>query len=312
MKQHPLVTIGVVTYNSGSFITETLDSIYNQSYENIELIISDDCSADNTPELCKSWLREHSNRFKRTKLLTSDINTGVSANSNRALNEATGDWYKCFDGDDIMTKNAIQDYVSFVDSNSEIEMTMADVKALRENGKGPLLPVPIKKLFYGEKSTSKKQASIISKRIIGNSQSFFIKTSVLRNEGGFDERFPLLEDYPLFIKLINKGHKMFFMDKVTAEYRTVSGSISHNKKDSSILPKSTIKCVEEYHYDYQREYLSLLWQRLLDLSIFLKKKVILSGNSYSSFRSRFYYRLMKMFDPFFFYKKYTNFLNNLF
>ena len=309
MKENPLVSIGVVTYNAEEFIQETLDSIFNQTYKNIELIVADDNSTDKTVELARKWFERKGCRFNGYKLLTSSSNTGVSGNSNRALRAANGEWYKCFDGDDLMTPNAITDYVDYVNKYPQVEMVMANVCAYSCKGVVQLLPIPLMKLFFSEKCTATKQASIISKRIIGYSQGFFVKTSVIKEEGGFDERFPYIEDYPLFIKLINKGHKMFFMNEITAEYRTVDTSISRSKQDSSIFSNSIVRCTKEYRYNYQREYLSPLWKRLLDFSIFLKCRIIDSGNTYASFKCRLYYRMFKILDPFFFYRKYTNLLN---
>ena len=60
-----LITVVVVAYNSSSFIIEALDSVYNQTWRKIELIVTDDCSNDNTVELCHSWMDIHKSRFVR-------------------------------------------------------------------------------------------------------------------------------------------------------------------------------------------------------------------------------------------------------
>lgn len=308
MEQKPLVTIGVVTFNAEEFITETLDSIYEQSYQNIELIVTDDNSSDKTVEIAQKWLEMKGKRFNGSQIITTPVNTGVSANSNRALMAAKGEWYKCFDGDDLMAPNAISDYMSYVIEHPDVEMMMANVRYMRDGVAAEIMPVQLKKLFFGVKSTVKRQSRIISKRIIGNSQSFIVKTSILKNEGGFDEKYPLLEDYPVFIKLINRGHKMYFMENVTAFYRSTEGSISRQRSAGSIFTNSAIRSIVEYRYDYQREYLSPFWQKLLDFSICLKKNVIEAGNNWSILKCRMYYSLL-MFDPLYLYKKYTNFLN---
>ena len=75
--KNPLVSVVVMTYNSSKYVLETLDSIYNQTYLNIELIITDDCSTDKTFELCNKWLLQHQNRFIRIEFITNDINTGI-------------------------------------------------------------------------------------------------------------------------------------------------------------------------------------------------------------------------------------------
>ncbi len=73
----PLISVPVVTYNSSKTVLETLDSIYNQTYENLELIVSDDCSTDNTVDICQEWINAHKERFVRTELLVDEKNTGV-------------------------------------------------------------------------------------------------------------------------------------------------------------------------------------------------------------------------------------------
>ena len=79
MKKEELVSVVVVTYNSALTIVETLESVKNQSYQNIELIITDDASKDNTLKLCKDWLDQNGNRFPLFRIIESEKNTGVAA-----------------------------------------------------------------------------------------------------------------------------------------------------------------------------------------------------------------------------------------
>ena len=70
----PLVSVTVITYNSSKTVLETLDSIKAQTYQNLELIVSDDCSTDDTVELCRNWIEQNKERFVRTELLTVEKN----------------------------------------------------------------------------------------------------------------------------------------------------------------------------------------------------------------------------------------------
>ena len=81
---NPLVSIVVITYNSAEYVLETLESAKIQTYQNIELIVSDDCSKDDTVRICREWLEQNGERFVRTDLVMSNKNTGVPANCNRA------------------------------------------------------------------------------------------------------------------------------------------------------------------------------------------------------------------------------------
>mgnify|MGYP000958323009 FL=1 len=67
---NPLVSIIVVTYNSSLFVRETLESAKRQSYNNIELIITDDASTDDTVKVCREWIANNKNRFVRVELKT--------------------------------------------------------------------------------------------------------------------------------------------------------------------------------------------------------------------------------------------------
>ena len=116
-----LVSISILTYNSSEFIIETLESIKAQTYQNIELVISDDCSTDNTVTLCKSWVKENGKRFANVNILETDHNTGVSANGNRARMACKGEWRKGIGADDKLTPTCIADYMSYVEKNPDAE-----------------------------------------------------------------------------------------------------------------------------------------------------------------------------------------------
>ena len=120
--QMPLASIVVVTFNSAAYVLETLESAKHQTYRNIELIISDDSSTDNTIGICKKWLLNNKNRFVRTKLITVEKNTGVAANCNRGIANSTSDWIKFSAGDDLLLPNCIQDNMDFVINNPDVKV----------------------------------------------------------------------------------------------------------------------------------------------------------------------------------------------
>lgn len=302
---YPLVTIGVVTYNSGDFILETLDSIKSQTYPNIELIVSDDCSADDTVEKCQKWFEDNAKSFVNAELVTSPINTGVSGNSNRAFSKATGEWYKLMDGDDILMPNAIMDYICFVQANPRIRLVFAPAIHFVEHFDRENVGEPdvISHYYYRESMTAKKQAKVIAKRFLGSGPTCFVLKKAIDEIGGFDERFPLLEDYPLLINLICNGNKLYLMDTPTVYKRIRANSIQYEKDEQSLFSKSTVRCTKEYKLLYQREHLGPLWRMLLSYSIWLKNKVIDSGNSPKIASSSRWYKLYKLTDPFLIYSR---------
>ena len=298
MDRCPLVTVGVVTYNSGEFIESTLDSIKNQDYQNIELVISDDCSSDDTVSKCESWLEKNSARFVRVKLVTVAKNTGVSGNSNRALNEAHGIWYKCFDGDDILLPHAISLYVSFVNEHPEAIHVAAKTTHMNENNNTLYKDDMLTKYYCREKISAQKQYSVISKFLFVECPTYFSKVSAMRDVGGFDERFPSQEDYPLLIKMVSKGHKIYFLDEVTVKYRVRTDSISHTKKDESFLPSNTVKMIKDYKYEYKTEHSNAFWRLMMRFSLKLQNLIVDSGNNRKSFLCSFFYIVYFLLDPY--------------
>jgi len=123
----PLISIVVITFNSSKYVLETLESAKAQTYQNIELIVTDDCSVDNTLSVCTEWIKKTKNRFTRTEIISVEKNTGIVPNLNRGLNAVKGEWIKFIAGDDRLNDNCIERFYEEVYQNSEIEVIFSNV-----------------------------------------------------------------------------------------------------------------------------------------------------------------------------------------
>ena len=121
-----LVTVVILTYNSEEFVIETLESIKAQTYSNIELIISDDCSCDHTVDQCNEWVENNKEYFVNTLVLTVTANTGTAGNCNRALANSKGKWLKFLGADDLLSPDAIENYIKFAALNLNINALFAE------------------------------------------------------------------------------------------------------------------------------------------------------------------------------------------
>lgn len=238
-----LISVITATYNSSGFIAETLDSIYNQRWPNIELIITDDNSADNTIDICHRWLENHSNRFSKTLVLTSHINTGVSANANRGLRVASGEWVKFIGSDDTLLPDCLTENMQFITDNPLINILFSRINIYNET----LLPnnfiettpsdtITPESILWPERSAESQYRMLLVSDRIHFTPSVFIHRDLLLSIGGFDERFKLLEDYPLWLKITKNGNRLFFMDKVTVNYRRHSRAINNNSRAFVVNP----------------------------------------------------------------------------
>ena len=228
-----LVSVLVVTFNSGTTIIETLESIKRQTYKNIELIITDDGSVDNTINLCKQWLDSNGIFFKNQQLITASANTGIPANCNRGLKAANGVWIKLIAGDDTLKDTCIQINMDYVALNNEIEIlqTEADlyIETFVKTNFRNTLPVDFKEFF--ELSNGEMQYKFLKN--VGYafcSPSIFIKKSTVEKAGGFDERYRFMEDLPLWLKLTKMNIKFFYLPISTVNYRSHDKSVARNGK----------------------------------------------------------------------------------
>ncbi len=238
-----LVSIIVITYNSEKFITETLESIRLQTYQELELIISDDCSSDKTVEICRSWLNNHRDRFVRTELLTVPHNKGIAANCNHGTKYAKGEWIKYCAGDDCLLPNCIEANISWIRSLPEIRVLFSRVEIYRDTFEpqnllkttpdNPFNPEGI--MAQNRSAESQYKMLLISDRIHFTT-SVFLHRETLLSVGGLDERFKILEDYPLWLNFTKNGHKLYFMDKVTMNYRSHSKAINNTDINYLINP----------------------------------------------------------------------------
>jgi alpha-1,3-rhamnosyltransferase len=228
---NPLVSIIVITYNSAKYVLETLESAKAQTYQNIELIITDDASQDETVEICRNWLAENKGRFVRTELVTVEENTGTSANCNRGLYKAEGEWVKFIAGDDMLINNYLAEVFLFSQSQS-VKVIHTDVQYLYDN-EIIVKNKPEKRLqkFNLNSTTAQEQFEILLRHNPIIAPSVILHKSIFQEVGGFDEYFRLWEDKPLWIKITLSEKKFFFLDKRLVIYRIHDSSIMNMDRE---------------------------------------------------------------------------------
>ena len=107
-----LISIIMPSYNASKYITDSIKSVQNQTYENWELVIVDDCSKDNTLEIIKSF------NDKRIKLFVNEVNSGAAISRNRALREANGRWIAFLDSDDLWVPEKLEEQLTYMRENN--------------------------------------------------------------------------------------------------------------------------------------------------------------------------------------------------
>ena len=295
----PLVSVAVITYNSSKYVLETLESIKAQTYQNIELIISDDCSSDNTMQLCKNWCEQNKERFARIQYVEVEQNTGVSANCNRAEDACEAEWVKLIAGDDMLLPNCVTDFMEYVRTHVDVVYVFGKVQLF--GGDKKLQELFINKVFdysFFTLSIVQQLERLLDKGNCIPAASAFYNVNKTRNlHLRYDERIPFLEDYPRWINALRKGIQFHFLEKDTVLYRigtadALASSNVFNMKSYesarlfdmyykfedlySVDKKKAYQLIIDYEkmqIEYRNKYLSVIESHAFKLGCFLLQPV---------------------------------------
>ncbi len=128
MNRDTKFSICLITYNQEKYIKETIESVLNQTYQNFEIILSDDCSTDNTVEVVKSI------NDSRIKIVKTSYNMGINANLNNAIDNMSGDYLMFLGGDDNLRKDYLEKLNNIL-KEQDISVFYTNVTFIDENGK---------------------------------------------------------------------------------------------------------------------------------------------------------------------------------
>jgi len=230
-----LVSVVVPTFNQERFIAETLQSIVNQTYKNLEILVSDDGSTDRTVEIINTFAQKDS----RIKPFFSTKNRGIPYNFNRAFDACAGEFVAFFSGDDLMYANKIEQQVHFLNQNSSVDLVMHEVEIF-DSQSGSLISVhkntpdskipdsPLQWLFPTKWVFNKKYSSILPTSILARS-SYYLKAR-------YDERFKYKHE--LLFHLENYLHspksKWAVLPEILGKYRQHIDNFTNNKELSKL------------------------------------------------------------------------------
>ncbi len=195
----PLVSVIIPTYNRASFLKEAVDSVLNQTYQRIELILVDDASDDETSTIIEPFLNN-----SKVKLYRKTENQGVSAARNLGIRNANGDYISFLDSDDMWQKKKLEYQLEFLLNQSEYKACYTDEIWIRKG------------VRVNQKNKHRKYSGSIYQKCLALciiSPSSIIMTKNLIDEiGFFDESLPACEDYDYWLRLCSR-YPVYFLEK---------------------------------------------------------------------------------------------------
>lgn len=289
---NPLVSIIVITYNSSKYVLETLESARAQTYQNIELIVSDDGSTDDTVQICRDWLKENSERFVQTQLLTVEKNTGIPANCNRGVKASKGEWIKLIAGDDVLKNDCIDINLEYLQVNKQVEILQTQSMVFLNNFRSDKIIsiIPHQNRFF--ESDPDTQNKILQENNYVIAPSVIISRELYDRIEGFDERFKLFEDITFWLNATKSGARFHLLDKPTVYYRKHNDT--SEKASKPYIRKEYAKELLKFKREYNDK-VSFLKKFKYQLRLRLLILFDEIGLNHNNFLSNFLYKFINKF-----------------
>ncbi len=208
---NPKISILIPTYNTKpEFLSKVIDSIINQTYSNWELCIADGAS---TSKETLDMLKDYSEKDNRIKVKYLSENYMISGNTNEAIKMVTGDFVGLLDHDDLITEDALYEYVRVINEDRDIEFIYCDEDKIDET-EAEYFDPHFKPDFSPDTLRSCNYIchfSVFSK-------------ALLDKVGYFNSEFDGSQDYDMILRLTEKAKKVAHIPKVLYHWRVHSGS----------------------------------------------------------------------------------------
>lgn len=267
----PKVSVIIPAYNAERYICEAIESVFAQTYQDLEIIIVDDGSKDDIKQI----LSQYGNKIRYIY----QNNSGVSAARNRGIREARGEYIAFLDADDIWLSNKLMWQVSIAEENPEIALISTDAEFFNENG----LLSPSQKpsdstqfengsLRYNAAMANINDGTILKgdfykDLLLGNLiglSTVLVRKECLSNVGFFNEALSICEDYELWIR-IAREHSLLYLNRVTLRYRIRDDSASGELNLRYLLYQSLeVKILQNEFRDGPKKFKNLIKKMILE------------------------------------------------
>ena len=287
---NPTISVHMVCYNQQDYISDAINSVINQTYQDWELVIGDDCSTDKTFEIVKSFAKKFP---KKILCFKNSSNIGITKNCNRVLNSCSGEFITFIAGDDIFLPNKLENQIKIMLKDDNCILSYHDVEVF-DNKNGEIL-----KYWNHGKNSCKPvigNSKIVAKSLITKGTSFLSALSVMARRNaipktGYDCRVLIASDWTLWIDICagNNGN-VKFINKILARYRKHKEGITSKPFDYYKFDDYVTLALTEYKYPFlinevrkARGRLNYIQgvKRILDKNYSEGRKLLIGGVFYS-------------------------------
>ncbi|MEO6719117.1 MAG: glycosyltransferase family 2 protein [Ferruginibacter sp.] len=245
MDDSPLVSIGIPNYNYANYILIALNSVVTQTYKNIELIIIDDLSTDNSIAVIENWISAYNGEMQ-IHFIKNRQNLGLTKVCNLVLDKCQGKYFQILDADDMLLPEKIAMQVDLLEHENNVAFIYSNISVIDKEG-AIIHPDYLGRIGYDK--TKMPGGNIYAQLFDFNFiplPSVLINTQYAKQAGGFDENLQV-QDYYLWLKL-SEQYNTVYMPGITAAYRVHESSMSN----SSLTNPKSVDSVLNIKYRYYK------------------------------------------------------------
>jgi len=215
----PTLTVIIPVYNASRYLSDAITSILSQTCRNLELVIINDGSTDNSMQVVQSFPDDRIRYFENEK------NRGIVFSRNRGVKEARGAFVGMLDADDIAYPEKFEKQIAFLKENPEFGFVGSWARLIDENGNR------LKGGWKLKASPGKIPSIMLFKNYFLQSAVLYRKTCL--QEYSFADGFDILEDYLIWYQILKK-YKGWNLPEYLTDYRVHSGSVTRHRKQERI------------------------------------------------------------------------------
>ena len=249
----PLVSVIMPCYNHEKYVEQSIQSVLDQPYKNIELIVIDDGSRDTTPEIIRKLGDQYGFYYE-----LHGVNKGICHTLNKGISHASGRYIKFLASDDFLHEQSILDFINHMEKDPKIDACFGDlIEVDKEGNDVRLLKSGVSKLFQSRFLVSSivnvsPDMAIQVSPMIGS--AYIIKRSVLSEFGAFDES-QIVEDWDLFLFLVCHLKKISYIPSIAGYWRRIELRERPVRRDNKRWFFSDVHIVTKYrHYVSRRSF----------------------------------------------------------
>lgn len=296
---NPLITIIVVCYNHSKYVVDCLESIKNQTFKNIQLIVIDDCSTDNSVQIISNWLKLYN--FKAQAIFRSE-NIGLIKNLNDCFSYIKGDFIRLISADDYLHVESCEKSISkLLELGNDYGLVFSNVYTV--NDKNEINPKGRDFNKYGLLDKDKLKIELLKSNIICAPTAVMTREAFFTT-GNYPENL-IIEDYYKWLSISKKFNIAYLSEKL-AFYRNHDSNISI-KKEKRILEEDLILKIKFDDYGMNRYELEDRI-RYFYYRKNLTERIKLAYKSYN-FKNRLLSFCINKNVPFLFYRVFKKILN---